>query len=188
MTRVLCLINNKTPIDWYSKKQSNVDTATHESEFATMRTFPSTRLLPVPTFDRKGSDNFSTRIDDPEMTCHSCISVSVGHVDARRAHECMSDKILFYHWLCATSYESAGSFYDGSLSLLNVTMVQNPDEAFLDELVMLMSVNMSASVSAKFAWYLWYRVSYASRITAGVVQVQVWISVQPLFKPSSVLD
>ena len=36
----------------------------------------------LPTIDRKGSDNFQTRISDPEMTCHSYISVLVGDADA----------------------------------------------------------------------------------------------------------
>jgi hypothetical protein len=53
-------------------------------------------LSPAPTFDRKGSDNFSTSINDPEMTCHYWISVSVGDVDARRVRGCPSDKILLY--------------------------------------------------------------------------------------------
>jgi hypothetical protein len=102
---------NKTPIDWYSKRQATVETATYGSEFVAARTATeqimdlhnTLRYLGVPIMEKMYmfGDNKSVTISStiPQSILnkrHNCLAY-------HRVREAISANILEFHWIDANA-------------------------------------------------------------------------------------
>ena len=106
VTGVLHFIN-KTPIDWYSKKQSTVETATYGSEYSSARTCVEQILdlrntlrylgAPIKTKSFMFGDNKS--VVDSSMTPHAKIHKRHVALSFHRVREAIVAKIVGYHFI-----------------------------------------------------------------------------------------
>ena len=106
VTGVLHLLN-KTPIDWYSKKQSTVETATYGSEYSSARTCVEQILdlrntlrylgVPIKTKSFMFGDNRS--VVDSSMTPHAKIHKRHVALSFHRVREAIAAKIIGYYFI-----------------------------------------------------------------------------------------
>ena len=98
---------NKTPIDWYSKKQSTVETATYGSEYSSARTCVEQILdlrntlrylgVSIKTKSFMFGDNKS--VVDSSMTPHAKIHKRHVALSFHRVREAIAAKIIGYHFI-----------------------------------------------------------------------------------------
>ena len=97
---------NKTPIDWYSKKQATVETATYGSEFVAARTCTeqiidlrtTLRYLGVPIRDKSFMFGDNKSVVDSSMTPHAKLHKRHMALSFHRVREAIASKIIgFYH-------------------------------------------------------------------------------------------
>ena len=98
---------NQTPIDWYSKKQATVETATYGSEFVAGKTATeqimdiryTLRYLGVPI----GSKSYMFRDNRSVVTSatlpHSTLSKRHNILAFHRVREAIAAKIINFHWI-----------------------------------------------------------------------------------------
>ena len=97
---------NKTPIDWYSKKQATVETATYGSEFVAARTCTeqvidlrtTLRYLGVPIRNKSYMFGDNKSVVDSSMTPHAKLHKRHTALSFHRVREAIAGKIIgFYH-------------------------------------------------------------------------------------------
>ena len=105
VTGILHLLN-KTPIDWYSKKQAMVETATYGSEFVAARICVdqiidlrlTLRYLGVPVRERSYMFGDNKSVMDSSIQPHSMLHKRHNALSFHRVHEAIAAKIIsFYH-------------------------------------------------------------------------------------------
>jgi hypothetical protein len=105
MTGVLHMVN-KTPIDWYAKKQSTVETATYGSEYVAARTCVeqiidlrnTLRYLGVPIADQSFMFGDNKSVVDSSITPHAKLNKRHTMLSFHKVRECIaSDMLRFYH-------------------------------------------------------------------------------------------
>ena len=105
VTGILHLIN-KTPFDWFSKKQATVETATYGSEFVAARTCveqvielrTSLRYLGVPLRERSYMFGDNQSVVDSSMTIHAKLHKRHTMLSFHRVREAIaSGMLLFFH-------------------------------------------------------------------------------------------
>ena len=106
VTGVLHLLN-KTPIDWYSKKQATVETTTCGSEYSSARTCVeqtldlriTLRYLGVPIRDISYMFGDNKSVVDSSMTPHGKIHKRHVALSFHRVRESIAAKFIFYHFI-----------------------------------------------------------------------------------------
>ena len=107
VTGVLHLLN-KTPIDWFSKKQSTVETATYGSEFVAARTCVeqiidlrlTLRYLGVPLREKSYMFGDNESVVNSSNTVHAKLNKRHTMLSFHRVREAMASKMLsFIHIL-----------------------------------------------------------------------------------------
>ena len=97
---------NKTPIDWYSKKQATVETATYGSEFVAARTCVeqiidlrlTLRYLGVPIREKSHLFGDNKSVVDSSMTVHAKLHKRHTMLSFHRVREAVASKMLkFVH-------------------------------------------------------------------------------------------
>ena len=98
---------NQTPMDWYSKKQATVETATYGSEFVAVKTATeqimdiryTLRYLGVPI----RSESYMFGDNGSEVKCatlpHSTFSKRQNILAFHRVREAIGAKIIEFHWI-----------------------------------------------------------------------------------------
>jgi len=97
---------NKTPIEWYSKKQSTVETATYGSEYVAARTCVeqiidlrnTLRYLGVPIADQSYMFGDNKSVVDSSIMPHAKLNKRHTMLSFHKVRECIaSGMLLFYH-------------------------------------------------------------------------------------------
>jgi Reverse transcriptase (RNA-dependent DNA polymerase) len=105
VTGILHLVN-KTPIDWYSKKQATVETATYGSEFVAARTCVeqiidlrnTLRYLGVPVRNKSYMFGDNKSVVDSSMQIHAKLHKRHNMLSFHRVREAIASGMLgFYH-------------------------------------------------------------------------------------------
>jgi hypothetical protein len=103
VTGILHLLN-KTPIDWYSKKQATVETATYGSEFVAARTCVeqiidlrlTLRYLGVPIREKSYMFGDNKSVVDSSNTVHAKLHKRHNMLSFHRVREAMASKMLSF--------------------------------------------------------------------------------------------
>ena len=98
---------NKTPVDWYSKKQSTVETATYGSEYVSARTCTeqiidlrnTLRYLGVPLRKKSFMFGDNRSVADSSMTPHAKIHKRHVALSFHRVREAIAAKIVAYYFI-----------------------------------------------------------------------------------------
>ena len=104
VTGILHLLN-KTPMDWYSKKQATVETATYGSEFVAARTCveqiidlrTTLRYLGVPIRDKSYMFGDNKSVVDSSITVHARLHKRHTILSFHRVREAMASGMLNFH-------------------------------------------------------------------------------------------
>jgi hypothetical protein len=105
VTGILYLVN-KTPIDWYSKKQASVETATYGSEYVAARTCVeqvmdlrlTLRYLGVPIRDKSYMFGDNKTVAESSIRPHAKLHKRPMALSFHRVREAIATKIVgFYH-------------------------------------------------------------------------------------------
>ena len=104
VTGILSLIN-KTPIDWYSKKQATVETATYGSEFVAARTAVeklielrlTLRYLGVPIRDTDYMFGDNRSVVDSSTLPHAKLHKRHNALSFHRVREAIASKVVQFH-------------------------------------------------------------------------------------------
>ena len=111
LTGILHLLN-KTPIDWFSKKQATVETATYGSEFVAARTCVeqiidlrlTLRYLGVPIRDKSYMFGDNKAVVDSSTVPHSKLHKRHNALSFHRVREAIASKmVVFYHIFSETN-------------------------------------------------------------------------------------
>ena len=106
VTGVLYLLN-KTPIDWYSKKQAIVETATYGLDYLSARTCVeqildlriTLRYLAVPIQDISYIFRDNKSVVDSSMISHGKIHKRHVALSFYQVRESIAGKVIFYHFI-----------------------------------------------------------------------------------------
>ena len=98
---------NKTPIDWYSKKQATVETATYGSEFVAARTCveqiidlrTTLRYLGVPIRDKSYMFGDNKSVVDSSMQIHAKLHKRHNMLSFHRVREAIASKMIGFHFI-----------------------------------------------------------------------------------------
>jgi hypothetical protein len=110
VTGILHLIN-KTPLDWYSKKQPTVETATYGSEFVAARTCveqiidlrTTLRYLGVPIRERSFMFGDNKSVVDSSMQVHAKLHKRHTMLSFHRVRECIASGMVGFYFLSGES-------------------------------------------------------------------------------------
>jgi hypothetical protein len=106
VTGILHLIN-KTPIDWYSKKQATVETTTFRSEFVAARIcieqitglHSTLRYLEVPVREKNYMCGDNKSVDDSSMGLHTKLHKRHTMLSFHRGREAMASDIVGFYFI-----------------------------------------------------------------------------------------
>jgi hypothetical protein len=106
LTGILHLIN-KTPIDWYSKKQATVETATYGSEFVAARTCveqiidlrTTLRYLGVPVRDKSYMFGDNKSVVDSSSQVHSKLHKRHTMLSFHRVREAVASGMIDFNFI-----------------------------------------------------------------------------------------
>ena len=106
VTGILHLVN-KTPLDWYSKKQPTVETATYGSEFVAARTCieqiidlrTTLRYLGVPIRDKSYMFGDNKSVVDSLMQVNAKLHKRHTILSFHRIRECIASKMVGFHFI-----------------------------------------------------------------------------------------
>ena len=106
VTGILHLVN-KTPLDWYSKKQATVETATYGSEFVAARTCveqiidlrTTLRYLGVPIRDKSYMFGDNKSVVDSSMQINAKLHKRHTILSFHRVRECIASKMVSFHFI-----------------------------------------------------------------------------------------
>ena len=109
VTGILHLVN-KTPIDWYSKKQATVETAAYGSEFSSARTCAeqvidlrnTLRYLRVPIRKKSFMFGDNDTVVSGEATTRAKIYKRHAFLSSHRVREAIASKIISHHFIEGT--------------------------------------------------------------------------------------
>ena len=98
---------NQTPMDWYSKKQATVETATYGSEFVAAKTATeqimeiryTLRYLGVPFRSKSFMFGDNRSVDTSATLPHSTLSKRHNILAFHRVREVIAAKIIDFHWI-----------------------------------------------------------------------------------------
>jgi len=96
---------NKTPVDWYSKKQSTVETATYGSEFVSARTCVeqiidlrnTLRYLGVPVADQSFMFGDNQSVVESSVTPHAKLNKRHTMLSFHKVREAIALKMIRFH-------------------------------------------------------------------------------------------
>ena len=106
VTGVLHLIN-KTPLDWFSKKQATVETATYGSEFVAARTCVeqimdlrlTLRYLGVPIREKSYTFGDNKTVVDSSTLPHAKLHKRHTALSFHRVREAIASKVVGFFWI-----------------------------------------------------------------------------------------
>jgi hypothetical protein len=106
VTSILHLVN-KTPIDWYSKKQATVETATYGSEFVAARVCveqiinlrTTLRYLGVPVRDKSYMFGDNKSVVDSSMQLHAKLHKRHTMLSFHRVREAIASSIVGFFYV-----------------------------------------------------------------------------------------
>ena len=106
VTGILHLVN-KTPLDWYSKKQATVETATYGSEFVAARTCveqiidlrTTLRYLGVPIRDKSYMFGDNKSVVDSSMQVNAKLHKRHTILSFHRVRECIASKMVGFYFI-----------------------------------------------------------------------------------------
>jgi hypothetical protein len=109
VTGILHLVN-KTPIDWYSKKQSTVETATYGSEFVAARTCVeqvmdlrnTLRYLGVPVRDKSYMFGDNQSVVNSSMQVHAKLHKRHNMLSFHRVREAIASGMVGFYFIPGT--------------------------------------------------------------------------------------
>ena len=109
VTGILHLIN-KTPVDWYSKKQATVETATYGSEFVAARTCVeqiidlrnTLRYLGVPVNEKSYMFGDNDSVINSSMQIHAKLHKRHTMLSFHRVRECIASGMVSFHFIPGT--------------------------------------------------------------------------------------
>ena len=98
---------NKTPVDWYSKKQATVETATYDSEFVAAKTATeqimdirqTLRYLGAPITTKSFLFGDNRSVDTSANLPHSTLTKRHNILAFHRVREAIAAKLLAFYWI-----------------------------------------------------------------------------------------